>query len=80
MTKLNRYSKLIVFSISSLLVYFFIENSEKINSVLTMLVASTSSKALGIYVLLILAKYFLLLFGSLGLLMFFYRLVKDKDP
>lgn len=63
----------------SLLAYFSIDNSAKINSVLKMIAESKSSKALGIYILLILGKYFLLLFGVLGLTMFFYRIVKDKD-
>ena len=58
--------------------YFFVESSDKINSGLKMILASESSRVLGVYILLIFGKFFLLLFGVLGLLLFVYELLKRK--
>lgn len=83
MNKLNKYYKLLLFPTLSLLLYFFIDNSVKINSTLLMVQESKSAKGLGVLILINIGKWFLLLllllFGVLGIMMFFYRMIKDND-
>ncbi|WP_397445360.1 hypothetical protein [Polaribacter sp. R77954] len=76
MKLLRKFGRLVAFSILSLVAYCFIHNSEKINTGLQMILESSSYRAIGIYILLVILKYFLLLFGVLGLLMFGYRVIK----
>ncbi len=73
---LSKYGKLLTFSILSLLLYFFVDNSDSITQTLQMVVKSNSHKAMGVYILLIIGKYFLFLFGVLGLAMFSYRMLQ----
>ncbi|PWG06805.1 hypothetical protein [Polaribacter aquimarinus] len=75
---MSKYLKLITLSITSLLLYYLVMNSERINATLVMIQESQSSKGLGILILIYIGKWFLLLFGILGLLYFLFELLKQK--
>jgi hypothetical protein len=71
MIKANKKSfKLLLISIISLLLYFFIENSERINSTIVQIQNSGSYKVFGYFILFNILKWFLVIFGIISLMMY----------
>jgi len=68
-----------LFSVLALLLYYFIENSSKINAILLMLQESNSKRGLGVFVLINLGKWFLGAFGVIGLFFWFLKMFSKKD-
>jgi hypothetical protein len=79
MSKFRKYLKLLVLSILSLFTCFFVENSERINSSLLMIQESKSSRSFGYLILINIGKWFLLIFGIVGLLFIFIKTFKKED-
>ena len=70
--------KVLGLSIFSLVFYFVLTNSEKVNSTLLKVQNSNSNKAFGIYITLHLLKWFLLIFGVISMVLIMYELVIKK--
>jgi hypothetical protein len=71
MIKANKKSfKLLLISIISLLLYFFIENSKGINSIIVQIQNSGSYKVFGYFILFNILKWFLVIFGIISLMMY----------
>jgi hypothetical protein len=79
MIRFRKYSKVLLFSILSLLAYSFIEYSDKISAITLLIRESKSSHALGYFILFNIGKWFLLTFGSLGLCFFSFKILIKKD-
>lgn len=73
MIKLRKYSKVIVYSLISLFLYFFFQKSEKINSIVLSIIESKSAYGFGYLILFNLLKFFLLLFGIVGIVFFLFK-------
>lgn len=72
-------SKLLIYSLLSLFVYFVCNNAPLFNGILQKLEKSNSAYAIGYYILIKLAGLFLFLFGIIGLFLFIYELLKPKN-
>ncbi|PQJ82675.1 hypothetical protein BTO16_08845 [Polaribacter glomeratus] len=71
MIKANKRSfKLLLISIISLLLYFFIENSERVNSTIVQIQNSGSYKVFGYFIFFNILKWFLVIFGIISLMMY----------
>ncbi|PQB07952.1 hypothetical protein BST83_12945 [Polaribacter filamentus] len=71
MIKANKKSfKLLLISIISLLLYFFIENSERINSAIVQIQNSHASRGFGYFILFNILKWFLVISGIISLIMY----------
>jgi hypothetical protein len=71
MIRANKKSfKLLLISVIALLLYFFIENSEGINSIIVQIQNSGSYKVFGYFILFNILKWFLFIFGSISLMMY----------
>lgn len=71
MIKANKKSfKLLLISIISLLLYFFIENSERINSPIVQIQNSYASRGFGYLILFNILKWFLVISGIISLIMY----------
>lgn len=79
MSSFKKYSKVLVFSVVTLFLYIFIENSDKINATFILILESKSAWGFGYYILFKLAKLFLLVFGVVGLCFFSFKIFIKKD-
>jgi hypothetical protein len=79
MNKFHKYSKPLLFSVLSLLLYYFIENSSKINAMLLMLQESSSPKGLSYFIFINIGKWFLGAFGFIGLFFWVFKMFIKKD-
>jgi hypothetical protein len=71
MIKANKKSfKLLLISIISLLLYFFIDNSERINLAIVHIQNSHASRGFGYFILFNILKWFLVLSGIISLMMY----------
>jgi hypothetical protein len=71
MIKANKKSfKLLLISIISLLLYFFIDNSERINLAIVHIQNSHASVGFGYFILFNILKWFLVLSGIISLIMY----------
>lgn len=71
-------SKLLIYSLTSLLIYIFFNNAPLFDGILEKLEKTNGTYAIGYYILIKIGGWFLLLFGCLGLLLFLYELLKSK--
>ncbi len=72
-------SKLLIYSILSLFVYFIFNNAPLFNGILEKLEKANSTNAIGYYILIKFAGWLLLLFGIIGLFLFIYELLKPNN-
>lgn len=73
-----RTLKVFCLSIISFLLYFFIDNSNRINSILISIQKSNSSKGFGVFISINLLKWFLLIFGVVSLFLVGQKVYKKK--
>ncbi|QVY64116.1 hypothetical protein [Polaribacter sp. Q13] len=79
MKKVNlKLVKVLGLSLLSLVFYFLLEHSNKINSIINTLQKSDSSKGFGIYLTINLVKWFLLIFGAMALIVVICDLLKER--
>ncbi|PQJ80561.1 hypothetical protein [Polaribacter porphyrae] len=71
--------KLLFYSLTALGIYFLFDKSPLFDGLLQKLEKANSTYAIGYYILIKIGGWFLLLFGTLGILMFLYYLIKTKD-
>jgi hypothetical protein len=71
--------KLLLYSLTALGIYFLFDKSPLFDGLLQKLEKANSTYAIGYYILIKIGGCFLLLFGTLGLLLFFYHLLKSKN-
>ena len=79
MNDYRKYVKVLSFSIISLLIYYYFENSDKVNAVISSVIESKSAYGFGYIILFNLLKYFLLLFGVVGIIFFFFKILSKED-
>lgn len=72
-------TKLLIYSLLSLFVYFLFSCAPLFDGILEKLEKTHNSYAIGYYILIKIGGWFLLLFGILGLTLFFYHLFKSKS-
>lgn len=71
MIKINKSCfRLLSISLLSWSIYYFLNYSEKVNYIVLEIQESTSSRAFGLYIVFHIAKWFVLVFGIVSLLMF----------
>ena len=71
-------SRLLIYSLISLSVYLFFSYSPLYDGILQKLEKTNGTYGFGLYVLIKLGGTFLLFFGCIGLILFFYELLKSK--
>lgn len=80
MKKVNlKLVKVLGLSVLSFGFYFMISNSDKINSIINTLLKSNSSKGFGVYIVIYLVKWFLLIFGVISLIVVGSRFFIKKE-
>lgn len=71
--------KLLLYSLIALGIYFLFDKSPLFDGLLQKLEKANSTYAIGYFILIKIGGWFLLLFGTLGLLFFFYYLFNQKS-
>jgi hypothetical protein len=75
----SKYSKLIFFSLLSWLLYYGINNWDRINRVLESNEVGSSSRTFEIFLIISIIKFFLLLFGVISIIFLIIQLFKKKE-
>ena len=70
--------KLLTWSLGALAIYFIFNYAPLYDGILEKLEKINGTYAIGYYILIKIGGWFLLLFGTMGLVMFFYHLFKPK--
>jgi hypothetical protein len=75
---MSKYFKVIIFSILSWLLYYGIDNWDRINKILESNEVGSSHKTFEIFLVISIVKFFLLLFGIISVLFLVFEFLKSK--
>ena len=79
MSKKVKNIRLLFISITSLYIFLYMEFSQRINNVITLLTESNSGSVFGIYIFIIIIKFLMLCFALLSMVLYIKTIFKRDE-
>lgn len=79
MSKKVKNIRLLFISITSLYIFLYMEFSQRINNVITLLTESNSGSVFGIYIFIIIIKFLMLCFAFLSMALYIKTIFKRDE-
>ncbi|WP_430928429.1 hypothetical protein [Polaribacter marinivivus] len=79
MSKKVKNIRLLFISITSLYIFLYMEFSQRINNVITLLTESNSGSVFGIYIFIIIIKFLMLCFALLSMALYIKTIFKRDE-